>query len=306
MRAQIIGLSFVVLLIGGCARLDANLFDPQPLSEYKWEDYAGKRELTVPDTLLVDPAKITQLSLDSGSPGNTVKIAGVFIGDTDRLSNSDYRVILYSHGNKKHLDYYWNRIKLLANVGGKNNYGVMAVDYRGYGMSEGEPSEEGLYEDVDAAMQWLSDKGLSEDRLYLYGYSLGTAPTVELATKPRTLKPAKVILESPFASSAVMVQGAAILDLPSSFVTNVKINNAEKVKNMSQPLLWFHGTDDSFLSISAHGELVFANHPGIENSDKFAQRIAGAEHNNVPQVIADQQGGFQTYLDIISTFLQSQ
>lgn len=305
MKTPLIILSLAIILLNACARLDANLFEPESLSEYKLEEYQGSRELTVPAEFSIDADKISLLELKSGKIDETVTIAGLFVGDIDRISNNDYSVILYCHGNKKHIDYYWNRIKLLANVGGKNHYGVMTVDYRGYGLSDGEPSENGVYADVDAAMKWLKDQGLTEDRLTIYGYSLGSAPAVELSTNPRTLKPQKVILEAPFASATVMVQDSAILALPSSFVTNLNINNAERIKTMTQPLLWFHGTADDFISISSHGELVFSNHPGIENIDKFAERVQGAKHNNIPQVIADQQGGFQTYLDKVLTFLEN-
>ena len=48
------------------------------------------------------------------------------------------------------MDSYWQRTKLLANVGGTNNYGVMTFDYQGYGLSSGTPSEAGMYDDADA------------------------------------------------------------------------------------------------------------------------------------------------------------
>lgn len=294
-----------LIIIAGCARLDDNLFEPESVSSYQLDDFQGERELTVPEEYALDASTISVLELNSGNTNKPSIIAAIFVGDTANFADPSHKVILYCHGNKNHLDFYWNRIKLLANASGKNYYSVLAVDYRGYGLSKGKPSEKGLYEDVDAAMQWLQQQGLQDDQLIIYGYSLGTAPAVELAVNPRSMTPQKVILEAPFASSAVMTQDASLLSMPSSFVTNIKINNADKIRNMTQALLWLHGEEDDFLSINTHGELVFENHPGQENISKFAVRVAGAKHNNVPQVIAEQSTGFEVYLNRLVDFIEN-
>ena len=91
------------------------------------------------------------------------------------------------------MDFYWQRAKLLANVGGKNKYGVLMIDYRGYGMSEGKPSEEGMYTDVNTALNWLKKSGLTNDRLVMYGFSLGTAPACELTANTRDMVPSILI-----------------------------------------------------------------------------------------------------------------
>ena len=77
---------------------------------------------------------------------------------------------MYCHGNKWHMDFYWQRAKLLAHTNGKNKYGVLMMDYRGFGMSEGDPTENGMYADVNACMKWLKDKGLTNSRLIIYGF----------------------------------------------------------------------------------------------------------------------------------------
>lgn len=82
------------------------------------------------------------------------------------------------------MDFYWSRVQLLANTGGKNHYGVLMVDYRGYGLSEGKPTEEGLYADVDARLQWLKTSWLSNERLVMYGFSLGSAPATKSTAAP--------------------------------------------------------------------------------------------------------------------------
>jgi pimeloyl-ACP methyl ester carboxylesterase len=222
-------------------------------------------------------------------------IYAVYIGDINRIATDT--VIMYCHGNADHLDFYWPRAKLLANVGSKNRYGVMMIDYRGYGLSDGKASESGLYADVDTALAWLKSKGLTDSRLIMYGFSLGTAPAVELTAHPRSLTPAKLILEAPFSSSETMVQNATLLSLPGSYFVNAKINNAEKIKEINQPFLWLHGTDDEKLEIKTHGEVVYKNYPG---SSKFAYRIPGAGHSDLPIVM-----GLENYKKAIEDFVKN-
>ena len=183
----------------------------------------------------------------------------------------------------------------MANTGWKNRFGVLMIDYRGYGLSQGKPTEEGMYADVDAGLQWLKLKGLSNDRLIMYGFSLGSAPTCELTANPKSMTPSKIILEAPFASSAVMVQDAAKLNLPASYFTDLKIDNAEEIKKIKKPFLWIHGIDDSFLSIVTHGEVIFKNYSGTNG---VALRISGAEHGTIPETL-----GFFAYNNALLNFI---
>ena len=125
---------------------------------------------------------------------------------------------------------------------------VPLIDYRGYGLSEGSPTEEGIYADVTAAIEWLSENGLKDNRLVMYGFSMGSAAACELTVLPSNITPSALILEAPFASAALMVQDASQIAMPASFVTNLKIDNAEKIKHIAQPFLWMHGDADLFLN----------------------------------------------------------
>jgi hypothetical protein len=221
-------------------------------------------------------------------------IHALYLGDIAEIATDT--VILYCHGNKWHMDFYWQRAKLMAHTGGKNRFGVMMFDYRGYGLSEGEPSEDALYADTRAAIDWLKSKGLTSDRLVIYGFSMGSAPACEIMTHGASLHPSKLILEAPFASAEVMAQDGAGLSVPGSFFTNLKIDNAEEIKSIQEPLCWMHGTDDMFLGIATHGELVYANYNGVY---KEAHRIVGAGHDGVPAT-----WGFSAYLQALENFLE--
>ncbi len=292
---------FIYIIVGisltSCFRLDDNLFDPEAgITEYKLDGYDGEQHFVLDASYAIPSNLVSIFTLNSQSPSEATPttIYAIYIGDVNTISTDT--VIMYCHGNSKHMDYYWQRAKLLAHCGGKNNYGVMMVDYRGYGLSEGEPSEDGLYADVDAALNWLKGSGLTDDRLVMYGYSMGSAPSCELTSKPRSLTPAKLILEAPFASAAVMIQDASVLGLPPSFITNLKIDNAEEIKNISQPLMWMHGTEDLFLNVNTHGQVVYDNHQGVY---KEAHKINATDHDDLPPMY-----GYQNYRNNIDVFIK--
>ncbi len=278
-----------IALFTSCLRLDDNLYNLSKITEYKLDAYDGEVDFILDASYDIPSANIHKFTLDSD--GN--KIYAIYIGDVSRIATDT--VIMYCHGNKDHMDFYWQRAKLLAHIGGKMRYGVLMIDYRGYGMSEGKPSEEGLYQDVDAALSWLKQNGLNSERLVIYGFSMGSAPATELSAKVRSLKPSKLILEAPFASSAVMVQDAAVLNMPASYFTNLKLDNAEKIKNVAQPFMWIHGLNDTFLNVETHGRVIYKNYNGIYSE---AHLIRNAEHGNVPNT-----WGFKNYCDALEKFI---
>lgn len=286
-----------IISLFSCSRLDDSFFNPNntKIKEYKLDNYTGETDFK-PDAAYKIPDSLIHLfTLSSQAIGESspTKIYAIYIGSLQRISTDT--VIMYCHGNKDHMDFYWPRAALLANTRGKNNYGVMMVDYRGYGLSEGKPTEDGLYADVDASLQWLKSKGLTNNRLVMYGFSLGTAPATKLTAEPRSMTPSKLMLEAPFASAENIVQDATGLALHGAFLTDLKINNAEEIKKVRQPLFWIHGVEDDFVSISTQGEVVFNNYRGVY---KEAHRIAGANHKSVPVTF-----GFQNYLKTVGDFI---
>jgi pimeloyl-ACP methyl ester carboxylesterase len=292
----IIKIFLIVVAIGfsACLRLDANLYNNKKITEYKLDNYTGDQDFILDASYHIQDSMIHLFTLNSkmSSESSSKKIYAVYLGQISRIATDT--VIMYCHGNKWHMDFYWQREKLLAHVGGKHHYGILMIDYRGYGLSKGTPTEEGMYTDVNTALQWLKDNGLSGQRLIMYGFSLGTAPACELTANPRSLTPARLILESPFANAATMVQDASQLAMPGTFVTNLKIDNSEEIKKVNQPFMWMHGIDDKFLNINTHGQVVYDNYRGVY---KEAHKIAGADHSDVPI-----KYGFTNYLNDIYTF----
>ncbi len=289
--------SFLVLF-SACMKLDNNLFNnDNKIKEYKLDNYTGEQDFRLDDSYAIgnDKIHLMDLSSQTAKEASPVNIKALYIGDITRIATDT--VILYCHGNKWHMDFYWQRAKLLAHVNGKHTYGVMMMDYRGYGLSGGKPSEDGMYADVEACMKWLRDHDLNNSRLIIYGFSLGSAPSCELTANPRTLTPAKLILEAPFGSSAVMVQDASQLNMSAEYFTDVKIDNAEEIKKVNQPFLWLHGTSDNFLNYKTHGQVVYNNYQG---SYKTCYLVSGADHGEVPKKM-----GFETYLKTIGDFVRN-
>ncbi len=286
----------LVASLMGCARLDSNFFNPntKKITEYKFDNYTGDVDFRLDDSYKIPDSLIHLMTLLSQAPGESspTKIYAVYIGSMSSIETDT--VIMYCHGNKDHMDFYWPRAELLANTISKNHYGVMMVDYRGYGLSDGKPTENGLYADVDASLQWLKSNGLTNSRLVMYGFSLGTAPATKLTAEPRSMIPSKLMLEAPFASADVIVEDASALDLPAVFFTGLKLNNAEEIKSVHQPFFWIHGIDDTYLNI-AQGQLVYDNYTGVY---KEAHKITGANHSNIPNTM-----GFDNYSKIVGDFI---
>ena len=294
---KIIFITVGILSFTSCLRLDDNLFNPgsTKITEYKLDYYSGETDFRldvsyqIPDSLI----HIFQLSSQAADESNATNIYAIYIGNIDSISSDT--VIMYCHGNRDHMDFYWERAKLLANTKNKNRFGIMMIDYRGYGLSDGKPTEKGLYADVDAALKWLKNKGLTNDRLIMYGFSLGSAPATKLSAGNYSMNPAKLLLEAPFASAEVMVQDASGLAMPGTFFTDLEINNAEEIKKVQQPFFWIHGEADDFLNIDTHGAIVYSHYNGIY---KEAHRIADAGHGNIPHTF-----GFQNYLNSVGNFI---
>ncbi|HTF81520.1 MAG TPA: alpha/beta hydrolase [Cytophagales bacterium] len=287
---------FILWVCTGCLRLDDNLFNKKQLGAYALEQYDGEQDFKLDGSYAIAADKITLFTLKSQLPeeSKATMLRAVYIGDTAKIKTDT--VILYCHGNKWHMDFYWQRAKLLAHAGGKHRYGVLMLDYRGYGMSEGKSTEKSLYHDVDVAMQWLKARGLRDERLIGYGFSLGAFPLCELSAQPRSMRPSALIFEAPYANASAMVADASGIALPSSYVTNLEIDNAEKIKNVYQPLLWIHGSEDHYCKLETQGQVVFDHHPGAKES--FI--IPGADHDNVPLL-----AGFESYLTRLASFIQN-
>jgi uncharacterized protein len=148
---------------------------------------------------------------------------------------------------------------------------VLAVEYRGYGRSEGKPSEEGFYQDAEAAWEYaVHNRGISPNRIVAFGASLGTAVAVDLAAKRDV---AGVVLVAPFASSKAVARRVYPFLPGIGSVVRSKFDTATKLAQVRAPVLIVHCTADPVLPF-ALGEEVYR----VAREPKLFLRIEGVCH----------------------------
>lgn len=165
--------------------------------------------------------------------------------------------ILFQHGNAGNISGRLATILLIH----KLRLNVLIYDYRGYGKSEGNPTEEGTYRDARAAWNYLTkERAIQPGQIILMGRSLGGAVAAWLATK---VQPGGVILESTFTSAADL--GAELYPLfPVRWIIHFNYTTINSVKKIDVPLLIVHSKEDDLVPFS-HGKKLFeaANEPKI-------------------------------------------
>lgn len=293
---RLLTLFYLILILTACKKinLDGLAFPSEKLDSYAFENAEG--EVIIHDSLLATSDNYSLMTFNSidANTGQSYRIYGVFIGDTTTITTDT--LLVYFHGQSKHMDHYFSRASLLANVGGKYNYNVLMMDYRGYGMSEGLSSEQGLFEDANAVIDWIQEQGVNPQKTVFYGYSLGAIPAIDRMAYRSDFQPAKLIIEAPLASVEYLVHSSTIIQVNPDFVTNLDFENAEKIKDVDEPLLWMHGVEDTYVAIE-NGEIIYNNHGG---SVKEAERVSECDHSEVPIIM-----GVDLYLDRILNFIRN-
>ena len=265
-RTSIAALLLPMLALAGCMTMDGFLFETQKLDHYT---LPGN---TIPDSLL-EP--VTLMSEGNRIYGYWVRSSGERPGLT----------VLYCHGNKNSLDYYWDRVMYLHRLG----VNVFIFDYRGYGRSEGESSEQGLFADGETALDYVThDKGVPADSLLLYGFSLGNVVSIHLAAT--SVHPRALVAEAPFASANSLTQGASGLDIPPRWLTDGTFDNAAAITRVTAPVLVLHGDADDFVRYRDNGRVVYQN----ANQPKRLVLIPGAGHSTIPETM-----GVEGYLALL-------
>jgi hypothetical protein len=178
-------------------------------------------------------------------------------------------VTLYLHGNAGNITDRIPRIQKIVAAGSS----VLMLDYRGYGKSEGRPSEQGLYRDSEAGFIYLLGKGYRAEQIILHGQSLGTAVAIDLASRRPC---AGLILEAPF-TSASDVAATVVPYLGPLLVRS--FNSLPKIRWIRVPKLFMHGDRDEVVPLRL-GQQLFAAAQGT----KTFWLIPGAGHNDILQV----------------------
>jgi uncharacterized protein len=161
------------------------------------------------------------------------------------------RLVLHFHGNGGNISHRLYLIRLLHSL----RLSVMLIDYRGYGLSEGRPSEAGTYLDAMAAWDYLTrQRGYPPRHIVVFGHSLGAAIAAQLA---QHVQPGALILESPFISLPE-VAGHHYWFLPTRWLARFKYATAEYVRRVTAPVLVLHSVSDRVVPYR-HGREVYRN-----------------------------------------------
>jgi fermentation-respiration switch protein FrsA (DUF1100 family) len=214
------------------------------------------------------------------------RLHGWFVRATTQPATA---TVIYFHGNGGNLSYLdW----LAGGLTGRG-FDLLLFDYRGYGQSEGNVSDErGIYADADAAYDYVvRERGVAPAKLVLYGQSLGTSAATDVAARREC---AALVLESGMSSASDMA--ALILPwLPRGthrFAVN-RFDNVGKLARISRPVLVAHGDRDEVIPV-AQGHALYA----AAREPKKLIIVPGAGHNNLVGA------GGEKYLDEVAAFVQ--
>jgi pimeloyl-ACP methyl ester carboxylesterase len=181
--------------------------------------------------------------------------------------------VVYFHGNGGNLS-VWLPVFAALHA---HDLRVLAVDYRGYGLSSGRPSEEGVYRDAEAVAQHAARHRVKsvERPVVFWGRSLG-GPIAAAAT--RVIRPDGLILESSFADKAAVVRSHPVLRMLNVF-GSYRFETVKLLQDFKGPVLVLHGDRDSIVPFALGREL----YDRLETSKRFIE-ITGADHNDLVDV----------------------
>ena len=195
-------------------------------------------------------------------------------------ADPDAPAVLYLHGARWSLTGQLFRIEELHEFG----FSVLAIDYRGFGKSDGDvPTERTAYEDAHAAWRALETRQPDPARRYIYGHSLGSAIAVDLAAslgaadaatggQPRA---AGLIIESSFTTLEDMARVVTYPWLPVGLLLSQKFDSLSKIARVRLPVLVVHGTADRFVP-ARFSEALYR----VAAAPKKLLLVEGGTHNN--------------------------
>lgn len=191
-------------------------------------------------------------------------------------------LILYFHGNQGNLTRWGEVVIPFVEMG----FDVLIMDYRGFGKSKGKRTQKTLLSDAELFYDYAR-KEFEEDRIVIYGRSLGTGLASYLAGNH---KPAKLILETPYYSMASVGQQLYPI-FPVSWAMRFNFKSFEYLKTASCPIYIFHGTEDRVVPYS-QGERLFETLPPDQSQ---LITIEGGRHKDL--------AGFEEYWQELGTLL---
>jgi len=193
--------------------------------------------------------------------------------------------LLFSHANAEDLGLIIRYFREVSHILQVN---VFSYEYTGYGMSTGQPQEQNVFADIEAAYKYLRDViGTPWTQIVAYGRSIGTGPSCHLAAKTAVRG---MVLQSPMVS-IYRICFQFRFSLPGDVFANI-----DKVNNIQCPVFIIHGTRDEIVPLW-HGQGMYEalSKKGIAYDAHF---VEGADHNNLEAQAGD------AFFDRFAKFLQ--
>ncbi len=201
---------------------------------------------------------------------------GIILKSLFRPPLSKKDTFLIFHGNAGHIGHRVNKFKPFLDAG----YGMLLLEYRGYGENSGSPTEKGLYTDAKAAINYLKNLKILPKNIIIYGESLGTGIAVKVSTE---FKFHSTILEAPFTSISDVARRHYWV-LAAKLLVLDDFNIIDKVAKIKSPLLVIHGEKDKIVNVD-FGKKVFAS----ASNPKKAIFVPTAGHNNLYEFDVDKK-----------------
>ena len=196
------------------------------------------------------------------------------------------KALLWFHGNAENTGDGLGQAEFYSRLG----VNVLAVDYRGYGKSEGSPDEAGVYRDADAAYDYLVQvRHIQPKNIVVFGHSLGGAVAIDLAARREC---GALIVQSSFTSIRDMARHTFRIPL-FEYIPKSRFDSLAKIQRVRAAVLVLHGTRDDIVPFSM-GQRLFAAAP----EPKLFFPVKGAGHNDVTEM------GGEKLLERFKCFLQ--
>eukprot|EP00435_Cladocopium_sp_Y103_P047228 s2713_g13.t2 len=195
------------------------------------------------------------------------------------------RTLLFSHGNSTDIGIMFHHLRELCSM---LHCDVFAYEYSGYGESTGVPTEADIYADIEAAYHYLSnDCSLADDQIVCYGQSIGSVPSVELASR---VSVGGLILHSAMKSGLSVIH-----NVKTTYWFDV-FQNATRIKKVTSPVFIIHGTHDAEIPFE-HGTALWDACPEDIAYDPWWVQEAG--HNDIEMTHR------QEYFEKLQAFLKA-
>jgi abhydrolase domain-containing protein 17 len=221
--------------------------------------YSDRLIFMPPPTSYSDTSEILKLTTSNGD-----RISAMYLPNP-----SATYTLLYAHGNAEDLGKILPILENIRSIG----FSVFSYDYRGYGTSEGKPSEHNAYQDINAAYQYLTQNlDIPATHIIAYGRSVGGGSAIDLASHQPL---AGLVVESSFVTAFRVMTRIPIFPFD-------KFANMAKIDRVNCPVLVMHGTADEVIPFW-HGQQLFE----AVQTPKQALWVENAGHNDLSDVAGD-------------------